>query len=70
MEAKTKLNSVKVLVSKVSINWNISHDEFVSVKYGQKKYGHLKDELKNLRINKYFWCNKRNINLRKRVYWK
>ena len=66
--AKYKLSSIKVLISKALIDSNISHDEFDFINNVLKEYAKMKEEAKNSN-NKYIWCNKRNINIRKRVYW-
>ena len=47
MLAKTKLNSIEVLISRTSIKSNISHKEFVSVNYVLKEYDGMKEEIKN-----------------------
>ena len=45
--AKSKLNSVEVLISKVFIDSNISHDEFVLINNVLKEFGDTKEEIKN-----------------------
>ena len=45
--AKTKLNTVEVLISKALINSNINHDEFVSLSNVLREYGNIKEEIKN-----------------------
>ena len=45
MSAKSKLNSIKVLLSKALIDCNISHDEFVLI----KEYDHMKEKMKHLK---------------------
>ena len=47
--AKSKLNSIEVLVSKALIDSNISYDEFVLVNNVLKEYGDMKEEIKNLK---------------------
>ena len=47
--AKSKLNRLEVLISKVLINSSISHDEFVLILNVLKKYGKMKEEIKNLK---------------------
>ena len=44
--AKSKLNSVEVLISEVLIDSNISHDEFVLINNVQKKFDDMKEEIK------------------------
>ena len=45
MLSKFKLNSIKVLISKVLIDSGIIHDEFVLVKNVQKEYDKIKKEI-------------------------
>ena len=47
--AKSKLNSIEVLISKALIDSNISHDEFVSINNVLKEYEELKEKIKNLK---------------------
>ena len=47
--AKYKLNSIEVLISKVLIDSNITHDEFVSTNNVLKEYDNMKEETNNLR---------------------
>ena len=47
MLAKSKLNSVEVLISKALINSNISHDEFVLINNALKEFYNMKKEFKN-----------------------
>ena len=47
--AKYKLNSIEVLISKVLIDSNITHDEFVSTNNVLKEYDNVKEETNNLR---------------------
>ena len=46
--AKPKLNSIEVLISKVLIDSNISHDEFVLINNVLKEYDDVKEEIKRL----------------------
>ena len=46
--AKTKLNSIKVLISKALTDSYISQDEFVSVNNALREYDDMKEEIKNL----------------------
>ena len=66
MLAKTKLNSIEVLISKALIDSYTSHDEFVLINV-LKEYDDMKDKIENP-SNRYVLYNKRNINLRKIVY--
>ena len=45
--AKTNLNTIEVLISKASIDSNISHDEFFTVNNVLKDYDDMKEEIKN-----------------------
>ena len=47
--AKSKLNSIEVLISKTSIDSVISHDDFFSINNVLKEYDELKGEIKNLK---------------------
>ena len=46
--AKTKLNSIKVLISKALIDSNISHDDYVVINNVLKEFDKMKKEIKNL----------------------
>ena len=52
--AKSKLNSIEVLISKALIDSNISHDEFVLINKMLKEYDVMKEEIKNLKVNRRF----------------
>ena len=47
--AKSKLNSIEVLISKVLIDPVISHDEFILINNVLKEYNEIKEEIKNLK---------------------
>ena len=47
--AKSKLNSIEVLISIALIDSIISHDEFVLIKNVQKEYDEMKEDIKNLK---------------------
>ena len=47
MQAKSKLNNIEVLISKVLIDSNISHDEFVLINNVLKEFHDMKEEIKN-----------------------
>ena len=47
--AKSKLNSIEVLISKTLISSVISHDEFVLINNVLKQYNEMKQDIKNLR---------------------
>ena len=44
--AKSKLNSTEVLISKVLIDSNVSHDEFVLINIVLKEFYDMKEEIK------------------------
>ena len=48
--AKSKSNSIKVLISKTLINSNINHDEFVLINNVLREYDNMKKEIKYLKI--------------------
>ena len=48
--AKSKSNSIKVLISKTLINSNINHVEFVLINNVLKEYDNMKKEIKYLKI--------------------
>ena len=45
--AKSKLNSVEVLISEALIDSNISHDDFILINNVQKEFKDMKEEIKN-----------------------
>ena len=47
--AKSKLNSIEVLLPKTLINSVISHDEFVSINNLLKEYNEMEGKIKNLK---------------------
>ena len=47
--AKSKLNSIEVLILKALIDSNISHDEFVLINNLLKEYDDVKEEMKKLK---------------------
>ena len=52
--AKSKLNSIEVLISKALIDSVISHDEFVLINNVPKEYSEMKEEIKNLKTYRRF----------------
>ena len=52
--AKSKLNSIEVLISKPLIDSVISNDEFVLINDILKEYNEMKEEIKILRLNQVF----------------
>ena len=50
--AKSKLNSIEVLISKALIDSNISHDEFVLISNVTKELYDMKEEIENSYNNK------------------
>ena len=47
MVAKSKLNSIEVLISKALTDSNISHDELVLINNMLKEFYDMKEEIKN-----------------------
>ena len=47
MLAKTKLNSIKTLISQALIDMDISHEEFVTILNEKDKYEKMKDNLRS-----------------------
>ena len=47
--ANPKLNSIEVLISKVLIDLNISHDKFVLINNLLKEYDDINEKIKNLK---------------------
>ena len=45
--AKSRSNSIEVLISKVSIDSNISHDEFILINNELKEFYGMEKEIKN-----------------------
>ena len=48
---KTKLTSIKVLISRTCINLYITHDEFISVNNLVKEYDNIIKEIENLKAS-------------------
>ena len=46
---KSKSNRIVVLISKILIDSNISHDEFISINNVLKEYDDMKEQIKNLK---------------------
>ena len=51
---KFKLNSMEVLISKVLIDSNISHDEFALINNVPEEFQEMKEEIKIVMINKLY----------------
>ena len=49
MLAKSKLSSIDALISKILINSNISHYEYVLINNVLKEYDDMKEEIKTLK---------------------
>ena len=50
--AKSKLNSIEVLISKALIDWSVYHDEFVLINYVLKEFYYMKEKIKSSSNNK------------------
>ena len=51
--AKSELSSIEVVISKVLIDSNISHDEFVLVNNVLKENDNIKKEITDLKIKRF-----------------
>ena len=60
--AKTKLNTIEVLISKALIDSYINHDKIVSVNNVLREYNEMKDEIRYLKML-FNILNKNNGNL-------
>ena len=60
--AKTKLNTIEVLISKALIDSYINHDKIFSVNNVLREYNEMKDEIKYLKML-FNILNKNNGNL-------
>ena len=49
MPAKSKLNTIEILISKALTDSNISHNEFGIMYKVLKEYDEMKEEIKNLK---------------------
>ena len=47
MLAKSKLNSIEILISQGLIDMDISHEEFITILKEKDKYEKMKDNLRN-----------------------
>ena len=47
MLAKSKLSSIKTLISQALIDMDISHEEFIMILIQKDKYGKMEDNLRN-----------------------
>ena len=47
MLAKSKLNSIDILISQALIDMNISHEEFITILKEKDRYEMMKENLKN-----------------------
>ena len=47
MLAKSKLNSIDILISQALIDMDISHEEFITILKEKDRYEMMKDNLKN-----------------------
>ena len=47
MLAKSKLNSIGILISQALIDMNISHEDFITILKEKDKYGKMKDNLRS-----------------------
>ena len=55
MLAKSKLNTIEILISKAFIDSNISHDEFMSVSNVLKEHDNMEKETKSSNNTEWFF---------------
>ena len=48
MLAKSKLNSIEVLISQALIDMDISHEEFITILKEKDKYEKMKENIRNI----------------------
>ena len=48
MLAKSKLNSIEILVSQALINMEVSHEEFITISKEKDKYEKMKENVRNV----------------------
>ena len=51
MLAKSKLNSIKTVISQALIDLEISHQEFKAIVNEKEKYDKMKEDIKNIKSN-------------------
>ena len=51
MLAKTKLNTIEILISRALVDSYISHDKFVSINNVLEEYNDMKEAIKNLKTS-------------------
>ena len=61
--AKSKRHNIEALIAKALIDSVISDDEFVSINIILKEFDNMKEKKKHV------LCNKKIVNISKRVYW-
>ena len=61
MLAKSKLTSIKNLMSQVLIDLNISHEEFKTIVNEKEKYEQMKDNIRNTKSKDELSENSRDI---------
>ena len=61
--AKSKRHNIEVLIAKALIDSVISDDEFVSINIILKEFDNMREKKKHV------LCNKKIVNISKRVYW-
>ena len=49
--AKSKLNSIDILLSQALIDMEISHDEFITILYEKDKYEKMKEGIRTIKIS-------------------
>ena len=49
--AKSKLNSIKYLISQALIDLEVSHEEFNTIMIEKEKYEQMKEDIRNIKSN-------------------
>ena len=61
MLARSKLNSIEILMSQALIDLDISHEEFKTIVNEKEKYKQMKENIKNIKSRDKLKGNSRDI---------
>ena len=61
MLAKSKLNSIEILMSQALIDLDISYEEFKTIVSAKEKYGQMKENIRNTKLRGELSENSRDI---------
>ena len=64
MLAKSKLNSIDILISQASIDMDISHEEFITILKEKDRYEMMKDNLRNKNRESYEFMRFSSVKLK------